>query len=126
MLRIPKNRLFSGATTSVSYNRKGNQPAVASVAIKTHSKTTAGVSVMTLDSHGPAASVAVYLKAGTRYDSSDKPGVAHLFNRSVMRNVPGDSLTRTILDTELRGNSLYSTVSREHISIGSEFLRDDL
>jgi ubiquinol-cytochrome c reductase core subunit 2 len=29
------------------------------------------------------------------------------------------------LDSELRGNSLYSSVGREHVLFGSEFLRDD-
>jgi ubiquinol-cytochrome c reductase core subunit 2 len=38
----------------------------------------------------------------------------------------GDTVTRTILDAELRGNSLYSSVGREHVLLGSEFLRDDV
>ena len=71
--------------SAVSYTRKGEQPAFAPAAIKAISKTQAGVTVATQDKQGPASSVAVFIKAGSRFDSSLKPGVAHLAKRSVFR-----------------------------------------
>ncbi|KAJ3261688.1 ubiquinol-cytochrome c reductase core subunit 1 [Boothiomyces macroporosus] len=114
------------AQSSVSYNRKGEQVAAAPKAVKTVSKTPSGVTLATYDHLGPVSSVAVYLKAGSRYESPDAPGVAHLYKRLLVRDTPGDSAVRNVLEAQLRGNSLYTTVSREHISVGSEFLRDDV
>ncbi|KAJ3276971.1 hypothetical protein HDV01_000023 [Terramyces sp. JEL0728] len=114
------------AQSSVSYNRKGEQVAAAPKVVKTVSKTPSGVTLASYDHLGPVSSVAVYLKAGSRYESPDAPGVAHLYKRLLVRDTPGDSAIRNVLEAQLRGNSLYTTVSREHISVGSEFLRDDV
>jgi hypothetical protein len=40
--------------------------------------------------------------------------------------MPNDSTVRTIREMELRGNTLYSDLTREHMILASEFLRDDL
>ncbi len=80
MFRIGK-RLQS----TISYSRKGDQPAIAPVSIKSLSKLANGVSVATVDGHGPAANVAVYIHAGARFDAAEKPGVAHLLKRSIFR-----------------------------------------
>ena len=63
------NKSFSAAAapSTVSYNRKGEQPSVAPLAVKTLSKTSSGVSVASIDHHGPAAAVAVVVKAGSRF-----------------------------------------------------------
>ncbi|KAJ3321783.1 ubiquinol-cytochrome c reductase core subunit 1 [Boothiomyces sp. JEL0866] len=114
------------AQSSVSYNRKGEQVAAAPKVVKTISKTPSGVTLASYDHLGPVSSVAVYVKAGSRYESPDAPGVAHLYKRLLVRDTPGDSAIRNVLEAQLRGNSLYTTVSREHISVGSEFLRDDV
>ncbi|KAJ2997320.1 ubiquinol-cytochrome c reductase core subunit 1 [Globomyces sp. JEL0801] len=123
MLRL--NRLRHFATDAVAYNRNGEQITVGPKAIKQLSKV-GGISIASYDTAGPASSVAVVLKAGSRFDSLDAPGLAHLTKTSLIRNLPNDSAVRTFLDAELRGNSLYSAVSREHITFGANFLRDDV
>lgn len=75
----------AAASSTVSYNRKGDQPSVAPASVKTVSKTKSGFNVATIDSHGPTSSVAIYIKAGSRFDSAEKPGVAHLLKRSIIR-----------------------------------------
>ena len=87
-LQRQASKRFSTAATApstISYNRKGEQPRVAPVAVKTISKSKLGVNIATIDSQGPSSSVAIFIKAGSRFDSADKPGVAHLLNRSVVR-----------------------------------------
>ncbi|KAI8930173.1 Metalloenzyme, LuxS/M16 peptidase-like protein [Entophlyctis helioformis] len=118
--------VLAEAPNPVTYSRKGPQPAVAPAAIKTVSKTASGVSIATYDHLGPASSLAVVVNAGSRFETADAPGIAHLLENVLIRTIPGDNVSRTIREAELRGNSLFSSVSREHIVLGSEFLRDDL
>ncbi|RKO89351.1 Metalloenzyme, LuxS/M16 peptidase-like protein [Blyttiomyces helicus] len=121
----PRSSVLRSAVRSYASLAR-EQPLVAAKAHKTVSKTSAGVKVATYDEGGPASSLAVVLKAGSRYESPDAPGAAHLLKTSLVRAVPGDNIVRTILEAELRGNSLYTSVGREQLTIGSEFLRDDL
>lgn len=125
MLRIVQKCGYSTAMkSSVGYSRKGEQPLIAPLTLQTTSNDI--VSITTIDNHGPSSHLAIYVKAGSRYDSPLKPGISHLSMKTLFRNLPSNLFLRTILDSELRGNKLYSNVSREHISIGSTFLRDDL
>jgi len=75
---------------------------------------------------GPTSSLSLVLNAGARFASADKPGVAHVFQKSLVRTVPGETIVKTLRETELRGNSLFSTLTRENIVLTTEFLRDDL
>jgi ubiquinol-cytochrome c reductase core subunit 2 len=87
LLRVQQkaSRFSSAATSTVSYNRKGDQPSVAPPSTKTISKTKSGLNVATIDNQGPTSSLAIYIKAGSRFDSAEKPGVAHLLQRSIIR-----------------------------------------
>jgi ubiquinol-cytochrome c reductase core subunit 2 len=84
------------------------------------------VTLHSLDTENQTSSLAIYMKAGSKYDSNTLPGTAHLFSSSLLRTLPSDTITRTVLETELRGNSLYSSLNREFVAFGQEFLRDDL
>ncbi|KAJ3417276.1 hypothetical protein HDV05_005732 [Chytridiales sp. JEL 0842] len=119
-------RSFAVATSSIEYNRKGDQVPVAPTAIKAVSKSTSGITVATHDSRGPVSSLAVVIAAGSRNESVDAPGVAHFLKSTLVRNVPGDNVVRSLREFELRGDTLYTGLTREHIIIGSTFLRDDL
>eukprot|EP00842_Homolaphlyctis_polyrhiza_P000450 jgi/Hompol1/1405/HPOL_001473-RA len=143
--------VLADAPSAVTYTRKGPQPPAAAPVAKAVSVTKAGVRVASADHLGPASTVAVVLSAGSRFDSPHAPGTAHLLKSLLVRSVggydygygygygrgsdgcwllmttiPGDTLTRTILESELRGNTIYSAVTREHVILASDFLRDDL
>ncbi|KAI8612914.1 Metalloenzyme, LuxS/M16 peptidase-like protein [Chytriomyces sp. MP71] len=111
-------------SSAVNYNRKGDQPASAPVAVKSLSRASNGVAVASLDGRGPVSSLAIVIGAGSRHEAKD--GVAHLLKASLVRARPGDNVVRTFREFELRGNTLYTSVSRENLVIASNFLRDDL
>ncbi|KAI8915861.1 Metalloenzyme, LuxS/M16 peptidase-like protein [Gorgonomyces haynaldii] len=124
--QLLKARRFATASTSpVTYKREGDQPAVAPRAAKAVSKVE-GITVATYDHLGPQSSFAIFANAGSRFDAVNAPGSAHLLHRALVRQVPGDNVARFLREASLRGNSVFTAVSREHIVLGSEFLRDDL
>ncbi|KAH6567263.1 hypothetical protein BASA62_006205 [Batrachochytrium salamandrivorans] len=118
--------VLSDALNPLTYSRKGPQPAAAPTTVTTVSQAASGVRVATYDHLGPASTLAIVVNAGSRNDTSDAPGTAHMLKGSLIRTVFGDNVTRTIREAELRGNTLHSSVSREHIILASDFLRDDL
>ncbi|KAJ3034999.1 ubiquinol-cytochrome c reductase core subunit 1 [Rhizophlyctis rosea] len=118
--------VLTDSYSSVNYRRTGDQPDVAPLADKSVSKASNGIQIATYDEQGPVSTLALVVKAGSRYEPLDAPGVAHLTKNSLMRTIPGDALVRTIRNAELRGNTIYSSVDREHLVIASDFLRDDL
>ncbi|KAJ3183993.1 ubiquinol-cytochrome c reductase core subunit 1 [Gaertneriomyces sp. JEL0708] len=111
--------------SSLGYSRKGDQPAVAPKVQRQVSKTSQGITVATVDDLGPVGTVAVVLKAGPRFESTDAPGAAGFWKRVIVRNVPGDNITRTVRETELRGDTLYTALNREELIVASDFLRDN-
>ncbi|TPX31585.1 hypothetical protein SmJEL517_g05092 [Synchytrium microbalum] len=106
--------------------RKGEQVASAPIGRKTVSKTSQGVTVATYDDMGPVSTLAVVLGGGSRHNDAHHPGLAHIVKTSLIRNLPGDNIVRTIRETELRGDTLSTELTRENIIVRSEFLRDDL
>ncbi|KAJ3342772.1 ubiquinol-cytochrome c reductase core subunit 1 [Entophlyctis luteolus] len=123
-LVLPHRRTYAIAASPVQYSRRGDQPALAPLAVKSLSRAANGVAVASLDHRGPVSALAVVIGAGTRHESL--PGVAHLLKGSLVRARPGDNVVRALREFELRGNSLYTALSRENTLIGSTFLRDDL
>ncbi|ORY41230.1 LuxS/MPP-like metallohydrolase [Rhizoclosmatium globosum] len=126
MLRntLQQRRSFAIATSAVSYKRVGDQVSSAPAAVKSVTSAANGVKIATLDGRGPASQVAVVVGAGARHEA--KAGVAHLLKASLIRARPGDNVVRAVREFELRGNTLYTAVSRENTLIASSFLRDDL
>lgn len=66
-------------------NISRTQPAAAARAPKNVTKASAGLTVATLDLPGPSSSVAVVLKAGSRYEPKDAPGVSHFLKDYTFR-----------------------------------------
>jgi len=114
--------------SAVDYNRKGDQPELAPLARKavSESTTAGGVKVATYDEHGPVSSVTVIVKAGPRYETADAPGVSQLLKNLAVRYTKDTPTVRAVRETELRGNTLYATLDREHLALTAEFLRDDV
>ncbi|KAI8808834.1 Metalloenzyme, LuxS/M16 peptidase-like protein [Cladochytrium replicatum] len=123
-LRITKRSYATPST--VSYTRKGNQAPVAPLALKTVSKLTSGIQVATVDDRGPVSTLGLVFNAGSRFESIENLGAAHFLKNVLIRNIPDDVITRTVRETELRGNTLSTTVTRENVAIFTDFLRDDL
>jgi hypothetical protein len=80
-----RTRVFRRLQSTITYSRKGEQVEVAPKPVKQVSKLSNGVTIASIDAHGPQASLAVYLNAGSRHELDATPGVAHLFKRSVVR-----------------------------------------
>ncbi|KAJ1555291.1 ubiquinol-cytochrome c reductase core subunit 1 [Nowakowskiella sp. JEL0078] len=114
------------SVSSLAISRPGLQAAVAPSVIKSLSKTTHGFQIATIDDKGPVSSVAVVLSLGSRHEAPDAPGAAHLLKNVLVRNLADDTIVRTVRGAEFRGNTLSATVTREHLILASEFLRDDL
>ncbi|KAI9102620.1 Metalloenzyme, LuxS/M16 peptidase-like protein [Phlyctochytrium arcticum] len=112
--------------SSVNYKRRGDQPEEAPKAAYTITQHSSGVTLATVDHKGPVSQLALVVNAGSRNDSADAPGVAHFVKSTMIRNIPGDTITRTVRNAELRGDNLYTAHTREQIVIGTEFLRDNL
>ncbi|KAJ3330917.1 hypothetical protein HDU76_004503 [Blyttiomyces sp. JEL0837] len=125
-LQRQSRRSFAVATAPFEYNRKGDQASFAPPAVKSISKTSSGLTVATHDGRGPVSSLAIVIGAGSRHETTDAPGVAHFLKNALIRNVPGDNIVRQVRELELRGDTLYTSLNREQITIASSFLRDDL
>ncbi len=113
------------ATSSLGVSRQGPQVPLARPITATVSSVS-GLRVATMETYGPTSALSLVISAGSRFESPSAPGAAHLLKSTLLRNVPGDSLVRTIRETELRGNQLWTGLSREHMFLTAEFLRDDL
>ncbi|KAJ1561627.1 ubiquinol-cytochrome c reductase core subunit 1 [Nowakowskiella sp. JEL0078] len=114
------------SVSSLAISRPGLQAAVAPLVVKSLSKTANGIQIATVDDKGPVSSVAVVLNLGSRHEAPDAPGAAHLLKNILVRNLEDDTIVRTVRGAEFRGNTLSTTVTREHLILASEFLRDDL
>jgi len=114
------------SASTLMYNRKGEQPAFAPTAIRSVFKASNGINVACHDDLGPVSTLAFIINAGSRHENPTAPGVAHMLKNSLFRTVKGDSIVRTVRETELRGNTLYTAHTRESIVVATEFLRDDL
>ena len=73
------------APDTVLYSRKGDQVEAALPAVKTVSKTASGITVATYDHLGPVSSLALVLKAGSRFETAEAPGVTHLLKKTLVR-----------------------------------------
>lgn len=81
------SRSFASAVLKDPFtiNIKKDQVGEAPVIVKTTSKASNGITLATVDTAAPQSGVAVVLKAGSRFESLDAPGVAHLLKTSTLR-----------------------------------------
>ncbi|KAH6578224.1 hypothetical protein BASA60_003727, partial [Batrachochytrium salamandrivorans] len=77
--------VLSDALNPLTYSRKGPQPAAAPTTVTTVSQAASGVRVATYDHLGPASTLAIVVNAGSRNDTSDAPGTAHMLKGSLIR-----------------------------------------
>ncbi len=94
--------------------------------------------IATIDTPGPQSSVAVAIKAGSRFEPANAPGVSHYFKNFAFKvslfyseinsqKDTGDGTgLRTTREAEFMGNQLYTAMGREYVIYGADFLRDNL
>jgi ubiquinol-cytochrome c reductase core subunit 2 len=83
----------------------------------------AGVKVAAIDNGQPTTAVTFLVKAGSRYES--KPGVAHTLKNFAFKSTAKRSTLGTVRESELYGGVLSASLTREYLTLTSEFLRGD-
>ncbi|CAG7683959.1 unnamed protein product [Allacma fusca] len=85
-----------------------------------------GIAVASVETNRPVSRLAVYIKAGSRYEQPDKLGVVHalrLAAGSTTKQVTRIGIARNI---DALGGNLTCTVGREHIAYTLEATRDKI
>ncbi|CAG8502917.1 4464_t:CDS:2 [Paraglomus brasilianum] len=102
------------------------------------SKTKAGLNVVSVGGHiiteiininkdvAPASSLAIVVKAGPRFETSENAGVAHYLKNFAFKKTAKRSELRQIREAELCGGVLSANLTREYLILYAEFLREDL
>ncbi|KAF3921430.1 hypothetical protein ABW21_db0203279 [Orbilia brochopaga] len=83
-----------------------------------------GVKVVSKDTGSPTASLAVVIRAGSRYQPL--PGLAHALEHFAFKATSKRSSLYITREVELMGGILESSLSRENIVYKARFLRGDL
>ena len=83
-----------------------------------------GVRVVSLDNHGPIASVGVYVRSGSRADRV--PGTAHALQHMAFKQTQQRTAYKLYRDIENFGGIPHSSVSREGLMFSCDALRDEL
>ncbi|KAF8468343.1 Metalloenzyme, LuxS/M16 peptidase-like protein [Kalaharituber pfeilii] len=83
-----------------------------------------GVKIASRDDGAPTTSLALVIRAGSRYESA--PGLAHALQHFTWKNTERRSALRIQREAELLGGRLETTLSRENIVLRAQFLRQDL
>ena len=87
MLRFYRSfAVLSQSHSTTGYSRKVSDQVAAAPAIKKQvSKLANGVTIATVDEHGPASSLSIVLAAGSRFNSGETPGLSHVLQKSLVR-----------------------------------------
>lgn len=82
-----------------------------------------GVKVAAVDHGQPTTALTFLVKAGSRYEPS--PGVAHALKNFAFKSTAERSTLGTVRESELYGGVLSASLSREYLTLTTEFLRGD-
>ena len=83
-----------------------------------------GIKVASRDDGRPTTSLSVVIRAGSRYEPS--PGVASLLQKFAFQNTEKRTALRIVREAELIGARLDAQMTREHIVLSAQCLREDL
>eukprot|EP01137_Pigoraptor_chileana_P017514 Opistho-2@75698 len=101
----------------------GVEPASQNVTI---GKTRNGITVATQPGNGPAATVAVFVEAGSRHECNSTLGISHYLRALAFKSTANRTAFRITREFEANGVNLYATGSREHLAVVGEGLADSL
>ncbi|CAG8622022.1 8614_t:CDS:2 [Funneliformis mosseae] len=121
---LHSRQLSSKFVTPISSLLRRNYASVVASPIVTKSKT--GVSVVSVEDNAPASSVSLFVKAGSRAESTDNVGVAHFLKNFAFKNTKGKTAFRLTREAEFLGGILSANLTRESLILSGEFLREDL
>ncbi|XP_051573645.1 cytochrome b-c1 complex subunit 2, mitochondrial-like [Myxocyprinus asiaticus] len=89
------------------------------------SKLPSGLLIASLENYSPVSKVAVFVKAGSRYETAENLGVTHMLRLAGNLTTKGASAFKICRGLEAVGGSLSVTSSREHMVYSVDCLRDD-
>lgn len=92
----------------------------------TVSKLPNGLVIASLENYSPLASVGLFVKAGSRHETVDSPGVSHMLRLAANLTTKGASAFKICRGVEALGGSLSATSTRETMVYTADCLRDDL
>ncbi|XP_072299459.1 ubiquinol-cytochrome c reductase core protein 2a [Eucyclogobius newberryi] len=90
------------------------------------SKLPNGLVIASQENYSPMSSVGLFVKAGSRHETVDSPGVAHVLRLAANLTTKGASAFKICRGVEALGGSLSVTSTRETTVYTAECLRDDL
>ncbi|XP_061605556.1 cytochrome b-c1 complex subunit 2, mitochondrial [Phyllopteryx taeniolatus] len=90
------------------------------------SKLPNGLVIASLENYSPVSSVRVFVKAGSRYETAENQGVAHVLRLAANLTTKGVSAFKLCRGVEALGASLSATLSRETMVYTAQCFRDDL
>lgn len=82
--------------------------------------------VFTIDNCSPVSRVAVYVRAGSRYEPDEHPGISHYVKASALLSNQDSSGFGIVRYTEQNGSCLKVSLQREHIVYQLDSLRNKL
>ncbi|XP_037113126.1 cytochrome b-c1 complex subunit 2, mitochondrial [Syngnathus acus] len=90
------------------------------------SKLPNGLVIASLENYSPLSSVGVFVKAGSRYESVENQGVAHVLRLAASLTTKGVSAFKLCRGVEALGANLSAALSRETMVYTARCFRDDL
>ncbi|XP_051905497.1 cytochrome b-c1 complex subunit 2, mitochondrial [Hippocampus zosterae] len=90
------------------------------------SKLPNGLVIASLENYSPLSSVGVFVKAGSRYETVENQGVAHVLRLAANLTTKGVSAFKLCRGVEALGGTLSATLSRETMVYTARCFRDDL
>ncbi|XP_035469859.1 cytochrome b-c1 complex subunit 2, mitochondrial isoform X1 [Scophthalmus maximus] len=85
-----------------------------------------GLVIASLENYSPASKIGVFVKAGSRYETSENQGVTHLLRLASSLTTKGASAFKICRGVEAVGGNLSVTSSRENMIYTVDCLRDDI
>lgn len=85
-----------------------------------------GLTVASLETFSPVSEVGVIVRAGSRFETPKKEGITHLLRTCAYQSTPDKSAFRISREMEQLGGSMKCTVTREHATYTTNFIRGNL
>lgn len=90
------------------------------------SKLPNGLVIASLENYSPMSSVGLFVKAGSRHETGDSPGVTHMLRLAANLTTKGASAFKICREVEALGGSLSVTTTRETMVYTAECFRDHI
>lgn len=90
------------------------------------SKLPNGLVIASLENYSPMSTVGLFVKAGSRHETVDSPGLAHVLRLAANLTTKGASAFKICRGVEALGGSLSVTSTRETMIYTADCFRDDL